>query len=101
MQALARNIEKVEDAIMPAVDEYDEANGDDAGLDNDAMPGAGVFGEGPESPRGAGETLNAFGVGVRRKVRAAKGRLGVMSLGEVMSAARDADGETLLQASQP
>ena len=29
----------------------------------------------PESPRAPGETLNAFGVGVRRQVRAAKKRL--------------------------
>ena len=40
-QALAKGIEKVEDAVMPTVDEYDEAAGDEAGLDDDALPANG------------------------------------------------------------
>ena len=100
VQALAKNIEKMEDAVMPTVDECDEAAGDEAGLDDDMLRNGRGAGDPspPGSPRVAGDVVNAFGVGVRRQVRAAKGRLGVMSLGEVMSAARDADGETLLQA---
>ena len=85
VQALAKNIEKMEDAVMPTVDECDEAAGDEAGLDDDMLHNGRGAGDPspPGSPRVAGDVVNAFGVGVRRQVRAAKGRLGVMSLGEV------------------